>query len=51
MSKLVLNVNYLSLLSFFTAAKIYNLRHIQGSIRGLNSKEIIFNAENIKTNI
>ena len=29
MSKLVLNVKYLLLLSFLTAAEFYNLRHIQ----------------------
>ena len=29
MSKLVLNVNYLLLLSFLTAAEFYNLDHIQ----------------------
>ena len=33
MSKLVLNVKYLLLLSFLTAAKFYNLGHIQGIIR------------------
>ena len=33
MSKLVLNVKYLLLLSFSTAAKFYNLGHIQGIIR------------------
>ena len=33
MSKLVLNVKYLLLLSFLTAAEVYNLRHIQGIIR------------------
>ena len=32
MLKLVLNVKYLSLLSFLTAAKFYNLGHIQGII-------------------
>ena len=30
MSKLVLNVKYLLLLSFLTAAEFYNLGHIQG---------------------
>ena len=33
MSKLVLNVKYLLLLSFLTVAKFYNLGHIQGMIR------------------
>ena len=33
MSKLVLNVKYLLLLSFLTAAEFSNLRHIQGIIR------------------
>ena len=33
MSKLVLNVKYLLLLSFLTVAKFYNLGHIQGIIR------------------
>jgi hypothetical protein len=42
MSKLVLNVKYLLLLYFLTAAEIYNLGHIQGIIGGINSKEIIF---------
>ena len=32
MSKLVLNVKYLLLLSFLTAAKFYNLEHIHGII-------------------
>ena len=60
MLKFVLNVKYLSLLSFLTTAEFYNLGHIQGCI---NSKEIIFSnlyvlsdllfmlAEKIKTNI
>ena len=34
MSKLVLNVKYLLLLSFLTVAEFYNLGLIQGSIRG-----------------
>ena len=33
MSNLVLNVKYLLLLSFLTAAEFYNLGHIQGIIR------------------
>ena len=33
MLKLVLNVKYLLLLSFLTAAEFYNLGHIQGIIR------------------
>ena len=33
MLKLVLNVKYLLLVSFLTAAKFYNLMHIQGIIR------------------
>ena len=33
MSKLVLNVKYLLLLSFLTATEFYNLGHIQGVIR------------------
>ena len=33
MSKLVLNVKYLLLLSFLTAAKFYNLGYIQGITR------------------
>ena len=33
MSKLVLNVKYLLLLSFLTAVEFYNLRHIQGITR------------------
>ena len=33
MSKLVLNVKYLLLLSFLTAAEFYNLGHIQSIIR------------------
>ena len=33
MLKLVLNVKYLSLLSFLTAAEFYNLGHIQGIMR------------------
>ena len=33
MTKFVLNVKYLLLLSFLTAAKFYNLGHIQGNIR------------------
>ena len=33
MSKLVLNVKYLLLLSFLTDAEFYNLGHIQGIIR------------------
>ena len=33
MSKLVLNVKYLLLLSFLTAAEFYNLGHIQGIMR------------------
>jgi hypothetical protein len=33
MSKLVLNVKYLLLLSYLTAAQFYNLGHIQGIIR------------------
>ena len=33
MLKLVLNVKYLLLLSFLSAAKFYNLGHIQGIIR------------------
>ena len=37
MSKLVLNVKYLLLLSFSTEPEFYNLGHIQGII----SKEII----------
>ena len=32
MSKLVLNVKYLLLLSFLTSAEFYNLGHIQGII-------------------
>ena len=32
-SKLVLNVKYLLLLSFLTEARFYNLGHIQGIIR------------------
>ena len=32
-SKLVLNVKYLLLLSFLTMAEFYNLGHIQGIIR------------------
>ena len=43
MAKLVLNVKYLSLLSFLTAAEFYILGPIQGIILGcINSKEIIF---------
>ena len=43
MSKLVLNVKCLLLLSFLTATEFYNLGHIQGIIKGyINSKEIIF---------
>ena len=41
-SKLVLNFKYLLLLSFLTATEFYNLRHIWGIIRCINSKEIIF---------
>jgi len=37
--KLVLNVKYLLLLSFLTAAEFYNLGPFKGC---LNSKEIIF---------
>ena len=33
MSKLVLNLKYLLLLSFLTAANFYNLGHIQGIVR------------------
>ena len=33
MSKLVLNIKYLLLLSFLTAAEFYNLGHIQGIMR------------------
>ena len=33
MSKLELNVKYLLLLSFLTAAEFYNLGHIQGIMR------------------
>ena len=35
MSKLMLNVKYMLLLSFLTAADFYNLGHIQGIIRDL----------------
>ena len=38
MSKLVLNVKYLLLLSFLTAAEFYNLGHIQGIIRQARRK-------------
>ena len=34
MSKLVLNVKYLILLSFLNAAELYNLGHIQGIKKG-----------------
>jgi hypothetical protein len=33
MSKLVLNVKYLSLLSFLTESEFYNFGHIQGILR------------------
>ena len=33
MSKLILNVKYLVLLSFLTVVEFYNLGHIQGIIR------------------
>ena len=38
MSKLVLNVRYLLLLPFLTAAEFYNLGHIQGTVK-LGNKE------------
>ena len=40
MLKLVLNVKYLLLLSFLTAAKLYNLGQIQGVVR-VNSTLVI----------
>jgi hypothetical protein len=43
MSKLVLNVKYLLLLSLSTVADFYNLGRIQDSIRLPYSKVIIFN--------
>ena len=42
MTKLVLNVKYLLLLSFLTVTKFYNLGHIQGITGDINSEEIIF---------
>ena len=42
MSKLVLNVKYLLLLCFLTAAKFYNLGHIQGIIKGVLTQKRSF---------
>ena len=59
MSKLVLNVRYLLLLPFLTAAEFYNLGHIQGIITQNRSFLVIcttfrtdffLSAEKIKTN-
>ena len=63
MLKLVLNVKYLLLLSFLTAAKFYNYGHAQGIIKGSLIEEksflvlcttfrfIFMSTEKIKTNI